>query len=184
MSMPQEQPRPAYAPLAVLLTSVLLVGLALTWTYLGMRAVMDVGGSCASGGPYEIATPCPDGAVLISLGIPVLVASALLGSGLALRLRAPTLLLPMWAVLFGTLGWNFLDYGFRTADGPVWGWVICGVVFELMALPAVAILVLGLRSFRMPAAADVTNPAAWWAAYVVLAGAGLALGAWTFAAWS
>ena len=183
MSMPQEQSRSAYAPLAVLLTSVLLVGLALTWTYLGMRAVMDVGGSCASGGPYEIATPCPDGAVLISIAIPVLVASALLGSGLALRLQAPTLLLPMWAVLFGALGWNFLDYGFRATDGPVWGWVVCGVVFELMALPAVAVLV-GLRSFRMPAATDVTSPAAWWAAYVVLGGAGLALGAWTFDAWS
>ena len=29
--------------------------------FLGMRAVLDIGGFCAEGGPYEIQTHCPDG---------------------------------------------------------------------------------------------------------------------------
>ena len=33
----------------------------LTVLFLCMRSVMDIGGSCASGGPYEIANPCPAG---------------------------------------------------------------------------------------------------------------------------
>jgi hypothetical protein len=41
--------RTPYGRLAVLLGSVVVLGLALTWTYLGMRSVMDVGGSCAEG---------------------------------------------------------------------------------------------------------------------------------------
>ena len=35
--------------------------IALLW--LGMRAVMDLGGFCASGGPYEIAVECPDAVI-------------------------------------------------------------------------------------------------------------------------
>ena len=38
---------------------------------------MDIGGSCASGGPYQIATPCPAGVdVLLTLGIPLGIVSA------------------------------------------------------------------------------------------------------------
>jgi hypothetical protein len=49
-----------------------LVGLAgiagsITVVFLGMRSVLDVGGQCASGGPYVIATPCPDGTWLLPL---------------------------------------------------------------------------------------------------------------------
>lgn len=47
-----------------------VVGLAasLTFVFLGMRAVMDVGGFCAEGGPYEIQTPCPEGVPLLMIG--------------------------------------------------------------------------------------------------------------------
>ena len=130
---PGATPTP-YRPLAILLSCVLVLAVALTWAYLAMRAVMDVGGTCAEGGPYEIAQPCPDGAWMISVAIPVLIAAAMLGSYVAFRLTAPNLLVPMWTVLFGTLGWNFLEYGFSD-DGPVWGWIVCGAMFELMALP-------------------------------------------------
>src|SRR3712207_7813523 len=37
----------------------------LTLVFLGMRAVMDVGGACADGGPFVIDTPCPDGVPLL-----------------------------------------------------------------------------------------------------------------------
>jgi len=176
--------RTPYARLGVLLGSVVVLAVALMWTYLGMRSVMDVGGSCAEGGPYEIATPCPDGAVLLSVGIPVMVVSAMLGSAVAFMVSAPNLLVPMWALLFGSLGWNFLEYGF--SDGIVWGFVVCGVVFELMALPALPMMFLGkqLVSFVPQRALREPGQGTWYAAYAVLGAAGAALGWWTFDAWT
>ena len=32
-----------------------------------MRSVMDIGGSCASGGPYSIEVACPDGVDVLML---------------------------------------------------------------------------------------------------------------------
>ena len=37
------------------------IALCITLVFLGMRAVMDVGGACADGGPYVSAQGCPDG---------------------------------------------------------------------------------------------------------------------------
>jgi hypothetical protein len=178
--------------LGLLVVSVLVLAVTLVWTFLGMRAVMDVGGSCAEGGPYEIATPCPNGAVLLSVAIPVMILSAMLGSGMALLVRAPNLLLPMWTALFGSLGWNFLEYGFTTDDGLVWGWVVCGVVFELMALPAVGMIVAGSQLAGLVPRAPVdavpdtgrSSPLTWWLGYLALAVAGVLLGAWSFDALS
>ena len=41
---------------------VLVLGLSLTWTFLSMRTVMDVGGACADGGPYVERPAVPGGA--------------------------------------------------------------------------------------------------------------------------
>ena len=40
---------------------VAVVTMCLTVLFLCARAVMDVGGVCASGGPYVVASPCPKG---------------------------------------------------------------------------------------------------------------------------
>ena len=40
----------------------------LTWLYLGMRRVMEVGGACADGGPYVSAQPCPEGVPFLIIG--------------------------------------------------------------------------------------------------------------------
>ena len=51
------------------LATVLFVA-SLTLVYQSMRSVMDIGGSCASGGPYVTARPCPDNVVwAMPLGI-------------------------------------------------------------------------------------------------------------------
>ena len=126
--------------------------MCLTLMFLGMRAVMDVGGTCADGGPYVSAQSCPDGsseALLLGIfglflfgGISMVYGGRLGGVWGATPLLA-------WTGLFGALGWNFLDYGLFNpppeAGGIVWGWVICGVIFEIMAfgpwlavLPAIA----------------------------------------------
>jgi len=114
------------------------VTVGLTWLYLGMRSVMEIGGACADGGPYVSAQPCPDGVPLlmvggifgglVCLGLFLWFSSRLGGSYGALAGLA-------WPALFLSLGWNFFEFGFDPpdgADGPVWGWVFCGALFALM----------------------------------------------------
>jgi hypothetical protein len=173
--------------LSVLVLTVPLIALAITWTYLGMRAVMDIGGACASGGPYVSVQPCPAGSdVLISVGIPLLLLATFAASAAAWTLGAPTLILPMWVALFGSLGWNFLTYAFAFEDGIVVGWLVCGIVFELMALPAL-VLIIVTDAVRLPGAVAGTAHAPrwrWWVFYALASAAGLWLGLWTFRAWT
>jgi hypothetical protein len=181
----EDTPRATPGRIATVLVSVLIVAVALTWTFLGMRAVMDVGGSCAEGGPYEIAQPCPNGALLLSAAIPVMVITAMLGTVVAMLAGAPNLLIPMWGALFGSLGWNFLEYGFSD-DGLVWGWIVCGVVFELMALPAIVGLFMGAKVTLMPPTTSTQPPRQlqWYLGYLILAIVGLVVGSWSFDALS
>lgn len=169
----------------VLFVSVTLMAIALTWSFLGMRAIMDIGGACASGGPYVPVQQCPEGATaLLSGGIPLMVLSMLVASGVALSVGAPTLLLPMWALLFGSFGWNFLEYAFAPDDGVVVGWLIPGVMFELMAFPAVAWLIAGATG-RLPSLGSrPTGVGRWWLTYAVTGAVGAWLGWWTFESWT
>ena len=186
MSVVQPVGQASYKRFAILFASVFVLALTLTWVYLSMRAVMDIGGACAEGGPYVTVQPCPDAAaVLLSTGIPVMLVASFVGTAVAGSLSAPNLLLPMWAVLFGSLGWNFLEYGVFT-DGIVWGWLVCGVVFELMALPAVLVALPVGRSRWVPEAprGSVLGTGGWWAAYVFLGGVGAVAGVMSYSAWS
>ncbi|GAA1819110.1 hypothetical protein GCM10009682_44670 [Luedemannella flava] len=108
--------------------------LAVTWVFLGMRAVMEIGGSCASGGPYVVANPCPE-------GVPGLLIGGILGGLICLFIYSifvfdvgPRLALLGWPALFLSLGYNFLDYGLdpATGDGPVVSLLVCAVIFGLM----------------------------------------------------
>ena len=107
----------------------------LTALYESMRAVMDVGGACASGGAYEIRQACPKG---VGWVIPVTI-FGMFFAGIFTFLGVfdeggPRPYVFAWSALFLALGWNFLDYGFNPPDNhdTVWGWVICGIVFVLM----------------------------------------------------
>lgn len=126
-------------------------GLAFTLTilWLSMRAVMGIGGACASGGPYVPAVECPDAVVLLT---PLSIFGIFIFGGLAawgganLGGRWIALIALGWPALFLSLGWNFLEFGFLPPGGNdgewVWSWIICGVVFVLMGgIP----LVLGIR---------------------------------------
>jgi hypothetical protein len=128
---------------------------ALVSAYRGMRDVMRTsGGFCASGGPYVVAHQCSSFDVkLILFGVfGMLLAALIVLVGLAL-LRGPLLAasLLMWTLLFGALGWNFLQLGLTPPRGVGGGgaWIVCGVVFELMAvgglIPALVVLVSGAR---------------------------------------
>jgi hypothetical protein len=107
----------------------------LTALYESMRAVMDVGGACASGGAYEIRQACPKG---VGWVIPVSI-FGMFAAGIFTFLGlfdggGPRPYVFAWSALFLALGWNFLDYGFNPPDHRdiVWGWVICGFVFVVM----------------------------------------------------
>jgi hypothetical protein len=178
--------RPPLIRLTVLSVCVALIGLAITWSYLGMRAIMDIGGACASGGPYVPVQPCPAGAdVMLSVSIPLLLLATFAATAVAVWLGAPTLLLPMWVLLFGAMGWNFLEYAFSPDSGVVVGWLVCGVVFELMALPALVVLVL-TGGMRIPGvgAKEGKRGWPWWLLYAVTGVAGHLVGAHTFQAWT
>ena len=110
----------------------------LAMVYLAMRAVMDIGGSCAEGGPYVISQTCPEGSTLALLlgifgGLGFAFLASVGGFGVGGFWAATPIL--AWAGLFGSLGWNFLEYGvFSPPEGEiVWGWAIPGVMFWLMA---------------------------------------------------
>jgi hypothetical protein len=57
---------------------------------------------------------------------------AIQGAG-AKSLGGFNLVMPMWVGLFFSLGGNFLDFGFRAGTAGI-AWIVCGVVFWLMAI--------------------------------------------------
>ncbi|WP_243058067.1 hypothetical protein [Nocardioides sp. SR21] len=154
--------------IAALFGCALLMTVGITWIFLGQRSVMDLGGRCASGGPYVVATPCPDHVpALMGLGIFLMLVGAFAGTVVAGTVGAPTLLQPMWWLLFGSLGWNFLEYGLFSGD-IAWGWTLSGLLSLAMAAPA-----LWLQ-----------RPNSWLLAYAAVGVAGAGLGWATFTAWT
>ena len=116
----------------------------LTLMFHSMRAVMDVGGTCASGGPFEIRQECPEGAAWI---MPVSIFGGLASLGIGaigvFKQGGPRPYAFAWSALFLALGWNFLEYGFDPpgGGGSEWGWIVCGIVFVLMGgLPLLGLL--------------------------------------------
>ena len=120
----------------VALVSLVVVTACLTVLFLSMRAVMSVGGYCASGGPYVIAVECPDQVVaLLPMSIVLGIVAAFGYAYASAQLPGPRLWPLLWPALFLSLGWNFMEFAFADGDaGVVWGWLICGVVFVAMGL--------------------------------------------------
>lgn len=110
---------------------------AFTVLFLGMRAVLAVGGYCAEGGPYQIQTHCPGNTawalpVSVWVGLIAVLASSFLSRGLG----ASVLMLP-WTILFTGLGFNFLQAGLSSSPLE-WTLLLLGVMFEVMGIiPAV-----------------------------------------------
>ena len=132
----------SFTPTSTVLRRAVLtfVGLAgacvgLVLLFLCMRAVMDVGGVCASGNtPYQPRVQCPT-------GVPGLMVGGIFGGLIALGIYAVStfglnLTLLAWPALFISLGFNFADYGINPpdgfGDGPSFGWIFCAVIFLLM----------------------------------------------------
>ncbi len=161
--------RPASIPLDALLKAVIGYGgmaLCITLVYLGMRAVMDIGGSCADGGPYVSAASCPEGSTVallggIFLGLVFTGIATVGGMGVGGIWSAAPLF--AWSGLFGALGWNFLDYGVVNAPAETGldvGWAICGVLFWVMASGPLLGAIPALRSRSSRPAGSSTGSSA------------------------
>lgn len=122
-----------------ILGSLALAAAGITLLFLGMRAVMDIGGACAEGGPFVPVRPCPDGVPALMIGgIWVGVIASMVYAWASIGARVPSFVGLLWPALFMSLGWNFLQYAFDPpfGEGVVYGWLIPGVLFELMgAIP-------------------------------------------------
>lgn len=145
ISFDEQRAAPRWGDVAWYLFGVAGLAAVLTLIFLGMRAVMEIGGACADGGPFVPVRPCPAGVpLLMTVSFPGLFLFAAItiwkGSRLGARYAAVALLL--WPALFLSLGWNFLEFAFRPPGdegGIEAGWLICGVVFVLMGgLPLLA----------------------------------------------
>jgi hypothetical protein len=141
VNMLDGEQRAAASPTDYVLFLAGVVGLtfAITSVWLGMRAVMDVGGYCASGGSaYEIAVQCPAGVdVIMILAFPLgfLSGGVMVWKGTSIGGSYAALVGLAWPALFLSLGWNFLQYAFHPpgGDGGIeFGWLIPGILFVLM----------------------------------------------------
>lgn len=148
-----ERQDPGIGGVVLLAIGVAGFTMCLTLLYHGMRDVMDIGGYCAEGGPYVIQNPCPEGTIpatmLGTFGMFLFGAIAMAGS---FKVGGyGWLLIAGWTALFAALGWNFLAYGLiDPPDGEVqWGWLIPGVLFQLMAwVPAAFVVKMRLDERR------------------------------------
>jgi hypothetical protein len=128
--------------------------MSITLLFLGMRAVMDVGGACADGGPFVTAQPCPSGTPLAMVGGMFGLfgaAGLIMWFGSRISTAATAVVALGWPLLFVSLGWNFLDYGLHPTDGedgPVWGWLIPGILFWVMGLAPVVVAIAAWREAR------------------------------------
>jgi hypothetical protein len=159
--MNQWDSRSRVGTIDVLLYLLGVAGLAasLTVLFLSMRAVLDVGGFCAEGGPYEIQTHCPQGTALLTpLSIFAGLGSAALMGWKGSQIGSPfgSLVALAWPALFISLGWNFLEFALWPPPpdtGIVWGWLIPGVIFEIMGF----VPLLGLLPSRRWQSAGTTS---------------------------
>lgn len=138
------RPSPARmaASLGVLIT-LAAVACAITLLFLGVRGVLDIGGSCVGLGPFDGKRPCPDGVPMaIAAAIAVGLACAWANIRLAMKYRVGSMLiLVAWPGLFLSLAYNFVDFGVSppSDEGVVWPWLICGGVLGLVgAAPLMA----------------------------------------------
>ena len=148
----EEPPRVRMAPLLGYLVGIAGLAFSLTILWLSMRAVMGIGGACASGGPYVPAVECPDVVVALT---PLSIFGLFIFGGLAwwggasISFGWAALISLAWPALFLSLGWNFLEFGLRPPGGQpgeiVWSWLFCAVVFGLMGGLPLAGVVWGVR---------------------------------------
>lgn len=138
------RPAPTRGELLGGAVAMMLTATGITLMYLSMRAVMGVGGSCAEGGPYQIAVHCPDGSAGgMILGIFIMLGGWFLGARFGEKVGGFWASMPVlgWAGLFISLGWNFLDEGINNGQGIDPTGLFLGLMFWAMGfVPLIGVL--------------------------------------------
>ena len=152
------------------------LGACVVITNLGGMAIMDEGGFVASGGPYEIAHPVPDGFWILPVAFVGLFVFPLVHGIFASRIKGFGLAYWTWCAVWTSIGATTFYYGFNPpgSDGLAWGWLIMGGIFLLVGLGSTWIYVSYLRSPNRDASDMPANRRLPYAAMVLVA---LAVGA-------
>ncbi len=137
------------------LTGMAGIAAAITVGFLAMRGVLAVGGSCASGGPYVIATPCPDGTWLLPLAIFAGLGFVFLAGAGGTKIGGIYAVAPglAWVGLFCSFGFNFLQWGIAapadpSSDGSGGSgliFILIGLMFEVMGIVPVFTTLWAMR---------------------------------------
>lgn len=106
--------------------SWLLFALSFTAFCLGLLGVLQVGGTCADGGPFVISVHCPENTDIFTLGGVYGGLAAVFIALVVARGFGTRLVVLAWPILFLTLSLPFLISGFP--------FVIGGIVFVIMAI--------------------------------------------------
>lgn len=127
--------------------SWLLFAFCFTLLFESARMLMALGGSCASGGPYVIETPCPDAvAAFTPLSIFGGLAAAAIGLFFARGFGTPVVIWA-WPVLFVGLGVDFLLASFQAGGTAN---LVVAIVFIIMgAAPLVFVWRASARSLLL-----------------------------------
>lgn len=140
--------RPGLGRIATTLISIGGIAAILVMFPLAMLQLLDVGGFCASGGPYVIRQECPDGVIpVLGAGIPLLF---VFGFAYAIALPAGWrfLLVWGWPILFLIMAAAFIISAFTAPDqGFAVAPFITGI---LMAAIGIGPMLLGLSIIPTP----------------------------------
>lgn len=177
-----------YLPLAGVLMGATLLAIGLVCLYVVMRAVgLEHGGTCVSGGPYEIAPghECESGVFPLAFGgaIGIFVGALLLfwsskhyGGPLAVASASGV----AWTAFWGGLGGSFLSIAAELPASSDTGseFNTVGIVFLVLSIAGIAVAVgtvpYSVRTERL----DYAKPSfpawlAWFAAIAVAVGIGI-----------
>ena len=155
--------------------SAIGLGACITVVTLGGMATMDRGGFVASGGPYQIAHPVPEGFWILPIAFIGLWVFPVAHGIFASRIKGFGLIYFTWCAVWTSVGGTTFWYGLNPPDGEglAWGWLIMGGIFLLVGLGSAWLYVSYLRS---PDRQPSEMPANQRVPYAVLIAASIAAG--------
>jgi len=118
--------------------SWILYAFCFTLLLLVAASIVGLGGtSCASGGPFDVRTPCPDASWIIMVPLPLSIGAIAIGAYLGGGFGTP---LTSWAFPLAFLGFGVAFFIGAYAAGIGWGFIVCGALFLVMGGAAAAIV--------------------------------------------
>lgn len=124
------------------------LGVSITIVNLGAIAIMDAGGFVASGGPYEVAHPIPQGFWILPVAFVGMWVFPAIHAVFSSRIKGFGLVYATWCAVWVSIGATTLWFGFDPprGSGLAWGWLVMGAVFLLVGLGSATLYIGWLRS--------------------------------------